>query len=283
MARLLRDRRARLRPIDVGLPHNGPRRTTGLRRDEVAALAHISESYYARLEQARAPRPSSPVLGSLSHALRLSDDERILLFTLAGRAPDYDSAGPRRDIASSVIDLIDRMSDTAALVLDAKYDLLAWNTLALALFGELCSLPRPQRNLARAFFLEPDSSKRHLGVKGSEDFAKFAVSQLRSVSERYPRDSDTRALIAELQTDCPEFSRLWQEVDVIVPRHQVKSMTHPVVGAVVLHANLLMIPDRDQMMVLFTADPGTPSQKALSLLSVIGADKTVIGDSEPAP
>lgn len=285
MARFLRDRRARLRPVDVGLPRHGPRRTAGLRREEVAALAHISASYYTRLEQARAPRPSSEVLSSLSQALRLSDDERTLLFTLSGRAPGDDNAAPRRDVAASTLDLMDRMPGTAALILDAKYDILAWNSLAAAVFGDLSTISSRERNLVRSFFLEPDPTRRHHGVSGSEDFAGFAASQLRAVAERYPRDRDVRALIDELRSASAEFDSLWQQVDVVVPRHQVKSLTHAVVGPIDLHCDLLMIPDRDQLMILFTAEPGTPSHQALSRLSSTdghpgpGAGRSRFGDT----
>lgn len=270
MARFLRDRRDRLDPTAVGLPHDGPRRTAGLRREEVAALAHISGSYYTRLEQARASRPSTEVLRSLSQALKLSDDERALLFTLSGRSPDDDNMGPRRDVAQSVLDLIDRMPDTAALILDAKYDILAWNRLSDALFGDLSATSPAERNLVKNFFDEPEVSRRHFGVTGSENFAQFAVSQLRAVAERYPRDRAVRMLIVELRARSAEFERIWHQVDVVLPRHQVKSMIHPLVGPIDLHANLLTVPDRDQLMVLFTPDPGTASQRALSMLSVTG-------------
>jgi transcriptional regulator with XRE-family HTH domain len=243
-----------------------------LRREEVAALAHISASYYTRLERARASRPSADVLTSLSQALALTDGEHTLLFTLAGRTPEDDSATPRRDVTPSALELINRMPVTAALILDAKYDVLAWNALADALFAELVATPPAQRNMVRAFFLEPDVSRRHFGVTGSEDFSRFAVSQLRAAAERYPRDRGVRTLISELRAQSREFEELWQQVDVVVPRHQVKSMTHPVVGPVELHCDLLMIPDRDQLIVLFTAEPGSSSYEALSLLSVIGTE-----------
>lgn len=142
------------------------------------------------------------------------------------------------------------------------------------MFGDLSAAP----NLARQFFLEPEVSQRHFGVSGSEDFAQFAVSQLRTVAERYPRDGDVRGLITELRSRSAEFERLWQRVAVVVPRHQVKSMVHPVVGPIELHANLLMVPDRDQLMVLFTAEPGTASHRALSMLAatVSGEDMSSV-------
>jgi transcriptional regulator with XRE-family HTH domain len=286
LARFLRERRARLQPTDVGLPHDGPRRTAGLRREEVAALAHISASYYVQLEQGRAARPSPHVMRSLSRALRLSDDDRRLLFTLSGRPPNSGSTSPRSDVASSVLDLINRMPDTAALILDAKYDVLAWNPLAAALFEDFSALPRPERNLIRAFFRETDPSRRHYGVGGGGEFARFAASQLRAAAAQYPRDGGIRTLVAELCAKSAEFNHLWLQTDVVVPRHQIKTMTHPVVGLLEMHCNLLMIPDRDQQIVLFTAEPGTPSHQALALLAVIGiqdmtSHATIVEASRP--
>jgi transcriptional regulator with XRE-family HTH domain len=242
-------------------------------------LAHISTSYYAQLEQARSARPSPHVINSLSQALRLSDDERTLLFTLSGRSPDSESAKARCDVAPSVLDLINRMPDTAVLVLDAKFDILAYNLLAAALFDDFSAVPRAKRNLLTAFFYEPEHSRRHFGATGTEEFGRLAASQLRSALARYPRDRDIQTLIAELCTKSPEFAYLWRQPDVAVPRHQLKTMTHPLVGFLEMHCNLLMIPDRDQLMVLFTADPGTSSHQALSLLSVVGTqDMTSAAD-----
>ncbi|MGX1682787.1 helix-turn-helix domain-containing protein, partial [Streptomyces althioticus] len=85
LARYLRDRRAALRPHEIGLTETGTaRRTPGLRREEVAELAHMSVDYYTRLEQARGPRPSARILDALARALRLTPAERGHLFRLAG-------------------------------------------------------------------------------------------------------------------------------------------------------------------------------------------------------
>ena len=273
LARFLRSRRALLGPTDVGLRDVGPRRTGGLRREEIAALAHISASYYARLEQARGPRPSAAVISSLSNALRLSDEERTLLFTLSGRSPERDDKTLRSDVTPSVLDLIDRMPGTAAIILNAKFDVLAMNPLAHALFEGFSAQENPERNLARAFFLSPDPSRRHYGVSATEDFAEFAVSQLRAAAERYPGDRGLDGLITELRSSrSAEFERLWHEVDNVLPRHQMKSLNHSLVGPVELHCNVLSIPDRDQSVVLFTADPGTTSHRALCSLALIGSE-----------
>jgi transcriptional regulator with XRE-family HTH domain len=272
LARFLRSRRALLGPTDVGLTDAGPRRTRGLRREEIAALAHISASYYARLEQARGPRPSAAVISSLSNALMLSDDERTLLFTLSGRSPERDDRTLRSDVTPSVLDLIDRMPGTAAIILNAKFDVLALNPLASALFEAFSAQANTERNLARAYFLAPDPSRRHYGVSATEDFAEFAVSQLRAAAERYPGDRGLAGLVTELRSRSVEFERLWHEVDNVLPRHQKKSLDHSVVGWIELHCNVLSIPDRDQSVVLFTADPGTTSHRALCSLALVDSE-----------
>jgi hypothetical protein len=211
------------------------------------------------------------VISSLSNALRLSDDERTLLFTLSGRSPERDDRTLRSDVTPGVLDLIDRMPGTAAIILNAKFDVLAMNPLADALFEAFSVQAHPERNLARAFFLTPDPSRRHYGVSATEDFADFAVSQLRAAAERYPGDRGLDGLITELRSESVEFERLWHEVDNVLPRHQKKSMHHSLVGPIEMHCNVLSVPDRDQSVVFFTAEPGTSSHRALCSLAVIGS------------
>ena len=76
----LRDRRARLQPAPGVL---GRRRTPGLRREEVAARANVSVTWYTWLEQGRGGPPSDDVLERLATALELDTDGREVLFLLA--------------------------------------------------------------------------------------------------------------------------------------------------------------------------------------------------------
>ena len=150
LACFLRDRRADLRPADVGLPAGPRRRTPGLRREEVARLACMSVEYYARIEQARGPRPSPRILDALAGALRLTPAERTHLFRLAGTSP-APPPGPSREVRPYVSSLLRRIPDAGAVVTDASYDVIAWNPLAEALLGDLSENP----NLARRRFLKP--------------------------------------------------------------------------------------------------------------------------------
>ena len=148
----LRSRRERLRPQDVGLPSGPRRRTPGLRREEVAVLAHISTEYYVRLEQGRAPRPSGEVLASIADALRLTDAESGHLHVLAGTVPSRTGLH-RRDVRPSILALLERLPQTAAFVTSAVFEVLAWNDLAAALMEDFAELAPEDRNLARRAFL----------------------------------------------------------------------------------------------------------------------------------
>jgi transcriptional regulator with XRE-family HTH domain len=164
----------------VGLPAAGPRRTPGLRREEVAQLAHVSTQYYTRLEQARGPHPSRHVLAALGRALRLNDAERAHLYTLGGQP--VEPPGPSPDVPDRILDLIERLPHTAAIVLDAKYDVLAWNPLAAALLEDFSAQPSRDRNMIRRYFLHPDQSRRHYGITGGGDFGRFAAGHLRAAA-----------------------------------------------------------------------------------------------------
>src|SRR5690349_9701795 len=147
----LRTRRERLHPEDVGLPSGPRRRTPGLRREEVAVLAHISTEYYVRLEQGRAPRPSAEVLAGIVGALRLTESESDHLHVLAGTAPSRTGLH-RRDVRPSILALLERLPQTAGLVTSATFEVLAWNHLATALMEDFAGLAPRQRNLARRAF-----------------------------------------------------------------------------------------------------------------------------------
>ncbi|HEX4291050.1 MAG TPA: helix-turn-helix transcriptional regulator, partial [Trebonia sp.] len=206
----LRSRRERLRPEDVGLPSGSRRRTPGLRREEVAVLAHISTEYYVRLEQGRAPRPSGEVLAAIAGALRLSDAESDHLHVLAGTAPSR-SGLHRRDVRPSILALLERLPQTAAFVTSAAFEVLAWNDLAAALMEDFAELAPPDRNLARRAFLGPAPGAAPLyGVSDGAQFRQHVVMDLRLTLARYPTDPMVAGLVDELRRGSPAFARLWE-------------------------------------------------------------------------
>ncbi|MFF0628692.1 helix-turn-helix transcriptional regulator [Streptomyces sp. NPDC004296] len=273
LAAFLRSRRERIGPAAVGLPVGPRRRTPGLRREEAAQLAFISTEYYTRLEQARGPRPSREVLAGLARALRLSDAERDHLHHLAGTPPGP-LPGPSREVRQSILDLLQRLPQAAAIVTSATYEVLAWNDLAAALMEDFSALPRRDRNLVRRAFLGPRKEGRRLyGVSDADAFARTCARNLRATAARYPDDPEVTELVDELRTGSDDFARLWDSHDVCAETTLCKTFQHPLVGSVTVACDVLDISDRDQQVVIYTATPGSPSEEALRLLSVIGTQR----------
>jgi transcriptional regulator with XRE-family HTH domain len=268
LADFLRRGRARLDPSDVGLTAGARRRTPGLRREEVAALAGMSVDYYARLEQSRGPRPSRQMLTALARALRLTDDERDHLFHLGGEEP------PRRETASGhvrpgLLLILDRLHDTPAQLVTDCGEVLAQNTMAKALVGDVMSRPPRDRNLARLFFLDPTAR----ALFPDEDRAAHArghVASLRAVAAARPDDPEPAALVAELRASSEEFASLWDEHQVSQRDRATKRFLHPLVGLLELDCEVMLSHQHHQLLIVHTARPGTETYERLQLLRVVG-------------
>jgi transcriptional regulator with XRE-family HTH domain len=267
----LRSRRERLRPQDVGLPSGPRRRTPGLRREEIAVLAHISTEYYVRLEQGRAPRPSGEVLAGIAGALRLTDAESDHLHVLAGTAPARTRLH-RRDVRPSILALLQRLPQTAAFVMSAAFEVLAWNDLAAALMEDFARLPPEDRNLARRAFLGAERADTTLyGISDAAEFRHQVVMELRATLARYPTDPAVTSLVDELSNASPDFARLWERHDVQAAPMLTKTFRHPAVGEITVDCDTLTLTDRDQYLVLYSAPPESPGGEALALLNILGA------------
>ncbi|MFD8863557.1 helix-turn-helix transcriptional regulator [Streptomyces sp. NPDC059590] len=266
----LRSRRERLRPQDAGLPSGPRRRTPGLRREEVAVLAHISTEYYIRLEQGRAPRPSGDVLAAIAGALRLTDAETDHLHVLAGTAPTR-ARLHRRDVRPSILALLERLPQTVGFVMSAAFEVLAWNDLAAALMEDFAPLAPEDRNLARRAFPGPQRADVTLyGI--AAEFRLNVVMQLRATLARCPTDPAVTGLIDELHNAGPDFHRLWERHDVQAAPMLTKTFRPPAVGEITLDCDTLALTDRDQHLVLCSAPPESPDAEALALLNVLGAE-----------
>ncbi|MFI6601352.1 helix-turn-helix transcriptional regulator [Nonomuraea sp. NPDC050536] len=256
MSGFLRSRRERLRPEDVGFPAGARRQTPGLRREEVALLAGISVDYYIRLEQGRGPQPSDQVLTALGDALRLTGDEHDYLRRLAGQAPIHVA----QDVPENVLRLLERLDHVPAMVIDACYDVLAWNRMMVALIGDLSAVPAHRRNRLRRLF---DPANR--STANRLDLARRCVADLRA-SGRYPRDPAIRHLVDSLAEESPEFATLWAEREIAVQHTITKQTVHPVVGPLELDCEILTIPGHDHRLLLYTAAPDTLTHQALTRL-----------------
>jgi transcriptional regulator with XRE-family HTH domain len=266
LADFLRSRRARLRPAEVGLPEGVRRRTPGLRRQEVAELAGISIDYYIRLEQARGPHPSRQVLAALARALILGRDERAYLFRIAGEMPPP-TVGPSRELTPGLRHLIDALTETPAYVVDAKYDVLAWNRPATNFIGNLAGVPADDRNMIRWMFRRPDTDP-HWDEPDTICFVRSTIADLRAAYGRYPGDRGIRALVTELLGTSPRFAQLWADHEVEERRRIVKRVNHPDLGPLEFECQVLHVPDKDQRLIVYCPEPGSPTHEAFRRLAV---------------
>lgn len=274
LARLLKRSRERVTPQDVGMPGGLRRRVPGLRREEVALLAGISVDYVVRLEQGRGPQPSAQVLTALARALRLDVDSRDQLFRLAGATPPEANTIDLH-VRPGVLRLIDRFVDLPTTVLSAKGDVLAWNAMSVALQGDWSRLSPRRRNLNRQRFLPDPSEPRLTRTGGSPEerlvTARQTVANLRTAEARYPADVELHRLVAELREGSAEFAALWEDSSAGAWRSHRKTLDHSTLGPITLECDTLHVPDTDQLVVVYSASPGTPEAEALALLRVVGS------------
>ncbi|NJP88913.1 helix-turn-helix domain-containing protein [Nonomuraea sp. FMUSA5-5] len=266
LADFLRRSRGRLTPRDVGLVEGPRRRTPGLRREEVAALADISADYYMRLEQARSPQPSAQVLAALTRALRLTVDERDHLYLLAGHRPP-EGARAGEYLRPSMLYLLDRLDSVPVQVLSDLGDLLAQNDLAQALFGCVCTVAPEDRNIVLRWFTEPDV-RGHFAPEEHEELARQLVADLRAAVAHRGDDAASRALVTRLRAASPEFAALWERHEVAVRRSHPYRIVHPELGRIAFDCELLATPAADQRLRIFTPPPG--GTEALDLLRALG-------------
>jgi transcriptional regulator with XRE-family HTH domain len=256
----LREKRDSLTPHQVGLPSTAHRRTPGLRRQEVAQLAGISIDYYIKLEQGRGATPSAQVLSALGRALLLTQDERDYLFHLAGDTAPHTN-GPSTSVSRSVRFLIENMPEVPAYVVDAAWNVLAWNDLAEYFIGELTRLQPSDRNLARWMFRAP-MDHPHWSDPSSHAFAKIVATDLRSSFLRFPRDAQINLLVTELRSVSPLFDDLWEQRPDPVPAVK-KRLVIPDRGEFFFDCQMLRIGDTGQQLVTYCAEPGSPVRDAL--------------------
>ena len=236
-------------------------------------VAGLGVDYVIRLEQGRGPRPSPQILRALARALRLSDDDRDTLFRLAGSAPPQAAHVPML-VPRSTQRLLERISELPALVLSAKSDALAWNPLAAALFGDFSALPPARRNLIRQRFLGTGIGR--VTMAPDPDAAAECVGCLRTAQARYPDDPDLARLIADLRAGSEPFDRFWRAGRSGRQRSTSTTVVHPELGRLVLDCDVLVVPEADQTMLVYSAGPGTSEASALDLLRVTGLERFVV-------
>jgi transcriptional regulator with XRE-family HTH domain len=274
----LMSRRARLTPEDAGLTAGPNRRVAGLRRSEVALLADVSVEYYAKLERGSIAGASASVLESLARALHLDDTERAHLFDLARAADGIPTSGrPRRRATSqagarpSLQWALEAITEGVAFVRDPYQNLLATNALGRAFYSPVIGDGGRTPNLARFQFLDPASRDFY---PDWELFGEMCVGVMRSEAGRDPHDRTMQDLVGELSTRSETFRALWGAHNVRTHGSGTKRFRHPVAGELTLaYEELAITAEPGLVLLVYTAEPGSPSAERLRLLASWGASE----------
>ncbi|MEU9101109.1 helix-turn-helix transcriptional regulator [Streptomyces sp. NPDC048361] len=267
----LTSRRAKITPEQAGLPSGSRRRVPGLRRSEVAALADVSVEYYAKLERGNLSGASPAVLEAVARALQLVDAERAHLLNLAHAADGSDVlTRPRRRAAQwkahrSLQWVLDAVTAGPAFVRNGRMDLLAANNLARAFYDDVYASAGNQANLARFQFLDPVSRRFY---PDWEQAADIAVAILRTEAGRNPHDKEFHDLVGELSTRSDAFRTRWGAHNVRHHGTGTKRFHHHTIGDLTLaYEGLEMAAEPGLTLTIYTAEPGSPSEEGLRLLS----------------
>ncbi len=218
--------RARLTPAQVGLPDTNRRRTPGLRREDVAALAGVSVTWYTWLEQGRDIQVSADVLERISTTLRMSADEREYLFALVQHRPAPPVVAARTaEVSPATRRMLDALG-VPALIMTARWDVMAWNELTRKIFRDYGQIPIERRNLIRILLVDDEGYQRDAAAY--EAMARRILAKFRVDYSQTPDDPAFEALIAELNADCPIFRQLWGRAEVVGRSEAVAN--HPALG-----------------------------------------------------
>ena len=267
LASFLRAKRARVSVEQTPLARGGPRRRVpGLRREEVAELAHISLTYYTKLERGKVPSISGVVLDGLVGALRLSPDERAYITSLipiseeTTRRSTRDGLGTQAPLVRRVLD---DLGTCPAYVLDLACTIVVANDLARALYR--LHFDGPGRgNTVRFLFLDPRARDFFADWRR---WADEAVQYLRASWAHYPQDDGVNTLVCELHAACEEFRTAWDAHEVTYQAAGRRRLRHPDVGELELEFLNLDFQDQpDMRLTVYSALPGSPSAERLARL-----------------
>jgi transcriptional regulator with XRE-family HTH domain len=271
----LTTRRARITPTQAGLAaYGGRRRVSGLRREEVALLAGISVEYYTQIERGSVRGVSEDVLDAVARALQLDEVERSHLLDLVRAAKQRRTRRrrPPEQVRPAVQRLLDAMTDAAAFVRNRRLDILAANRLGSALYSEAFANPERPANLARFVFLDPQSRRFYRDWEGIAD---ASAGNLRAEAGRDPYDRDLTDLVGQLSMQSEDFRVRWAAHDVQDYRSGLQPFHHSLVGDLDLaYEALELMADPGQILIAYTAEPGSPSEEGLNRLGEWSRDST---------
>ena len=263
MSEFLKSCRARLAPAAVGLPSAGRRRTPGLRREDVAALAGLSATWYTWLEQGRDVRASDRVLESLSRTLRLSSEERDYLFSLAQNRPAPLQTAKVDDVPETIKRTLDALN-VPAEVITPRWDVIYWNAMVTRCFRDYGALPPERRNLIRILMTSPEYQQDPVEY---EAMARRITAKLRVDYSQSPGDAAFDALIDEMSEVSPMFRELWRSPEITGHSEGVHAESHPSLGEITFAHSSYVVEGAPSLRVVIYAPYGAESTAKLARLA----------------
>ncbi|MFV8847280.1 helix-turn-helix transcriptional regulator [Serratia fonticola] len=263
LADFLRMKREKLSPQAVGLPSGTRRRTPGLRREEVAALAGVGLTWYTWLEQGREINASVEFLEDLARVLKLDATERYHLFLLAHQRPPVVAGHQWCQVTPLVRRLLDDLTLRPTYVMNLSWDIIAWNPAADRLFAIAERQPE-QRNMLWMLFADPELNQR---LMGWQEQAPQILASFRRDYARAPQDATMLQRIQALSDVSPQFRQLWQQHDIHGRCQGQRTFLVAGAGEVTFeHASFIVDEENHLRLVMYSAQPDCPTSAAFEAM-----------------
>ncbi|WP_413503509.1 helix-turn-helix transcriptional regulator [Serratia grimesii] len=263
LADFLRQKREKLSPQAVGLPSGTRRRTPGLRREEVAALAGVGLTWYTWLEQGREINVSVDFLENLARVLKLDATARYHLFLLAHQRPPVPVGHQWCQVSPLVRRLLDDLQLRPAYVMNLSWDIIAWNPAAERLFA-IGDRPAEQRNMLWMLFADPHLNQRLVEWQAQ---APQILASFRRDYARAPEDATMQQRVQALEQVSPQFRQLWQQHDIHGRCQGERTFNVPGAGQVTFeHASFIVDEEKHLRLVMYSALAQCPTSAAFEAL-----------------
>lgn len=172
-------------------------------------------------------------------------------------------------MSPGLLHLLDQLPGTPVQVLSDLGDVLAQNAMAEALLGGVCSVSEHGRNVVWRWFADA-AQRTAYPPEEHEYYSRLHVADLRAAVGRRAADPAATRLVERLKGSGEEFTGLWELHEVAVRRASRMRVLHPLIGPVDLDCQVLLAPEGDQRVVLYTPPVGSDTGERLALLKVVG-------------
>lgn len=247
LADFLKTRRARILPSQVGLSEGVRRRTPGLRREEIAQLAGIGLTWYTWLEQGRPIQVSAQVVESLSRVLMLDRQERLHFYTLANQPPPSEMITNYEVINPILQHVLDNLALCPAFIMDARWNVMAWNRAASLVFGYCSEMNCRERNIVWMMFTNKDYKQLFTDW---EYHARGMLGRFRTACDQYVEDPWIIQFISDLKKESKEFDFFWSHHDVQTNEMVHKKLNHATAGILLFEFSSFEVSDNSGLKLI---------------------------------